>query len=349
MKICAPSVYLKKLISKKSSFLAQFIDLNQGHDYATFLMASKVFSFIDTKQLTVGDIKSLFSQAKEIKAQFYKSGRFPDVWSQNPLITLLFFEASTRTRFSFDVAIQRLSGSSIYFDGASKEGTSLVKGESLADTFWTVHAMRPDAIVVRCGADLDLKALTEQTEVPLVNAGLGSESHPTQALLDTFTLLEHFPSVEGRKILFVGDINHSRVAHSHMEMLPRLGAEVAVVGPESFLAGTPKNIKQFESLKEAIPWADVCVCLRVQFERHGDKASFAKDEFIKNYQVHGGLGSLFKKEALLFHPGPVNWGIEMNPNVKSLPAFKMWEQKENGVYTRAALLRWIFEKNGRSL
>jgi aspartate carbamoyltransferase catalytic subunit len=310
------------------------------------------FSFLDTKDLGTDEIGTLFLEAKKIKEEFLKTGNFPApvlfMPPFQPLVALLFFEASTRTRLSFEMAIQRLGGTNTFFDGASKEGTSLIKGETFEDTFWTLHSMLPDAIIVRCGDELDLHKLREQATIPLINAGFGTKSHPTQALLDVFTMLESFPTLNGKNVLFIGDIRHSRVAHSHMELLPRLHANIGVAGPDVFMHGLPADLKRFDRLEDGLQWADVIVGLRVQFERHAGKDIFSRDEFIARYQVTKEHGRLFKKDALLFHPGPVNWGVEFDPSVRELPNFKMWDQKQNGVFVRAALLDAIFRKNGRT-
>jgi aspartate carbamoyltransferase catalytic subunit len=311
-------------------------------------MTPSVASFLDTKNLTSTEIENLFSETKKIKLHFLKTGVFPSALPTGSLVALLFFEASTRTRLSFEIAIQRLGGRTTFFDGSSKEGTSLIKGETLEDTFWTLHSMLPDMIVVRCGDEFPLDKVQELSKVPLINAGFGTDSHPTQALLDAFTMREYFSSLENKNILFVGDVRHSRVAHSNMDLLAKLGANLAVVGPKEFLKGLPSDMQTFISLKEAIPWADVCMGLRIQFERHQDGETFSREDFISQYQLHKGHESLFKKEALIFHPGPVNWGVELNPNVRELPHFKMWEQKQNGVFTRAALLNWISQKNRKA-
>lgn len=316
------------------------------------MTSQKPFSFLDTKDLGIDEISHLFIEAKKLKEDFLKTGYFPQAQSfrapLKPLIALLFFEASTRTRLSFEMAIQRMGGLTTFFDGASKEGTSLIKGETFEDTFWTLHAMLPDSIIVRCGDELELHKLRQKAKVPLINAGLGTQSHPTQALLDVFTMLENFESLSGKNILFIGDIRHSRVAHSHMELLPRLHANVGVAGPEVFTRDLPGDLERFSRLEDGLQWADVIVGLRVQFERHQGADVFSRDEFIEKFQVQGRHGKLFKPDALLFHPGPVNWGVEFDPSVRELTGFKMWDQKQNGVFVRAALLHTLFHKNGRN-
>ncbi|MBY0316987.1 MAG: aspartate carbamoyltransferase catalytic subunit [Bdellovibrionales bacterium] len=330
-----------------------------GGDYCLFLMTSfdSSFppSFLTTADLSISQISELFKTAGSIKSHFQKHQQFPRLFTNNPVIALLFFEASTRTRLSFEMAINRLGGTCTFFDGASKEGSSLIKGETLDDTFWTVHSMMPNAMVVRCGDDFNLLSASQKTEMPIVNAGFGTHSHPTQALLDIFTMLEFLPSLEGKHVLFIGDISHSRVAMSHMELLPRLKAKVGVVGPKEFTSSVLSNktegsaeITTFENLKDALPWADVVIGLRIQFERHGSKEGFSLETYTQHYQIQKRHGSLLKKEALLFHPGPVNWGVEFLPDVRELPHFKMWQQKQNGVFVRAALLQSLLGKGKMS-
>ena len=311
-------------------------------------MSSPVFSFLETDDLSQKEIEGLFAQAKTIKNDFLKHRSFSKASfsSQSLLLSLLFFEPSTRTRSSFEMAALRMGWQTTFFDGASKEGSSLIKGETFEDTFWTLHAMGPNVLVVRCGDELKLLELSKKTHIPLINAGYGTHSHPTQALLDVFTMLETFADLKNKNILFVGDVRHSRVAQSHFRFLSSLGANIGVVGPESFLGGIPASHKSFTKLSEALPWADVVVGLRVQFERHDEKNTFSRDEYIKSYQLDSTKAKYLKSTALVFHPGPVNWGLEFDPSVRELPHFRMWQQKQNGVYVRAALLDLVARKNG---
>lgn len=311
-------------------------------------MSSPVFSFLETDDLTLDEIEGLFAQAKKIKNDFLKNRSFSrQHFSARPqLLSLLFFEPSTRTRSSFEMAALRMGWQTTFFDGASKEGSSLIKGESYEDTFWTLQAMGPNILVVRCGDELKLHQFRKTTQVPLINAGWGTQSHPTQTLLDVFTMRESMESLLGKNILFVGDVRHSRVAQSHFRFLPKMGAHIGVVGPAAFLQDVATTTKTFTSLSSALPWADVVVGLRVQFERHGESSSFSKEDYIKQFQIRAEHKNLLKPQALLFHPGPVNWGLEFDPGVRDLPHFKMWEQKQNGVYVRAALLDRVASKNG---
>jgi aspartate carbamoyltransferase catalytic subunit len=314
-------------------------------------MSSPVFSFLETDDLSLPEIEGLFAQAKNIKKDFLNHRHFLPTsfissFQKKILTSLLFFEPSTRTRSSFEMAALRMGWQSTFFDGASKEGSSLIKGETFEDTFWTLHAMGPNLLVVRCGDELPLFELRTKTKIPLINAGCGTHSHPTQALLDVFTMKEFFDELQGKNILFVGDVSHSRVAKSHFRLLPKLGAKVGVVGPEIFLKQSPTSAKTFNDLTSALPWADVVVGLRVQFERHAEPSAFTRDKYIEKFQIKAEHQSLLKPTALLFHPGPVNWGLEFDPSVRQIPHFKMWQQKENGVYVRAALLDLVAKKNG---
>ncbi|MCB9072963.1 MAG: aspartate carbamoyltransferase catalytic subunit [Bdellovibrionaceae bacterium] len=301
-------------------------------------MSHFIKSFLGTQDLQTAEIFELFSLAQNFKTHFLTHGQFPLQFAKKPLMALLFFEPSTRTRLSFEVATLRLGGLSTFFDGASKENTSLIKGESLEDTFWTVHAMMPDAIIVRSGDEFPLHSLRDRVQCPLINAGYGTESHPTQALLDVFTMLENFSEIKSKNILFIGDIRHSRVVGSHRELLPRLGARIGVVGPKHLTQGLESHIQVMDKLEDGLKWADVVMGLRIQFERHGSQQEFSRENFIRDYQITKKHGELMKEHALLMHPGPVNWGVEFDPSVRELKHFKMWDQKSNGVFVRAALL-----------
>ncbi|MEK2644469.1 aspartate carbamoyltransferase catalytic subunit [Bdellovibrio sp. BCCA] len=285
-------------------------------------------SILDLLSLEKTKIDSLFSVADKLSANesipfegFGKTG------------ALLFFEASTRTRMSFETACARLGIYPLLFDG--KSGTSLEKGETLEDTVLNVDAMKPSFLVIRSGDDLDLKALSEKVQCPILNAGWGKKGHPTQALLDAYTIRKHLGTCDGQKVLIVGDVRHSRVAASHFELAKKLNYEVALCGPKEFLPETG-TYKVFSSLKEGLQWATVAMTLRVQLERHSSQYSLA------DYREHYGftvknLKDLSSK-ALIMHPGPINQGTELDSEVLQDPRCKVLNQVSNGVLIRQSLI-----------
>ena len=291
-------------------------------------------SFLQIEDLSTERIEKLFSRASEIKEGSWNQSL------QGRQIVMLFSEASTRTKMSFQMAAQRLGAQCLVLDDALKSSQS--KGESFSDTFWTMHSLRPDGFIIRCNGSEPLSELAEASQCPVINAGFGSFSHPTQALLDVFTMKEHFSSLEGVKVLFVGDICHSRVAQSHFKLLPRYQARVGVCGPENFLKGVEGDVTSFHQIEDALQWADVFVGLRVQLERHEDPVGFDRGEYVQKFTLDEKRLKILSKEALIMHPGPVNWGVEFQPEVGNDSRFLMWKQKENGVYTRAALMEMFF-------
>lgn len=301
----------------------------------------KTFSYLWVEDLSTNDILKLFSRAQAIQLALQQGQTIETLRGHQ--VALFFSEASTRTKLSFQIAAQRLGAQCLVVDNIAS--SSMSKGETFADTFWTIHAMRPDALVVRCGEKDNLDQLAERTEVPVLNAGFGSLSHPTQALLDAYTLLQHFGDLKNRKIVFVGDIDHSRVAVSGSRLLKSLGAKVAFCGPEHFLKKEYDGVEIFHDLNKALQWCDVYVGLRVQFERHGSDtlSQLSKENYQASYRLDEmGLKKL-KPDAVIMHPGPVNWGIEFHECVQSDPRLLMWKQKENGVYVRAALLEALIK------
>lgn len=246
---------------------------------------------------------------------------------------LLFFEASTRTRMSFQTASARLGIYPLLLDG--KSGSSLEKGETLEDTVLNIDAMGPSFLVIRCGDDLDLQGLSSQVRAPILNAGWGRKGHPSQALLDAYTIYKGAGTCAGQKLLIVGDVRHSRVAASHFELAPKLGYEVAVCGPVEFLPENPQ-CKVFSSLQEGLEWATVAMALRVQLERHERQHSLGnyRDQFGFNTQNLRSLSS----RALILHPGPINQGVELDAEILRDPRCQVLNQVSNGVLIRQGLI-----------
>jgi aspartate carbamoyltransferase catalytic subunit len=303
-------------------------------------MSKSRSSLLDLKSISQEKIKSLFSLAKKIKGGEFKAR------PTGQTLALLFFEASTRTRMSFETAAHRIGISPMLFDGGAK--TSLEKGESLEDTILNVAAMKPKAIVIRCGDQVDLRSYIDRVEPVIINAGWGVQGHPTQALLDLFTIHENSTSsnneVNGKKILFVGDIRHSRVAASHFELAQKFSLEIAVSSPEEFLPPMRNDLKIFNDLNAGLAWADVVIALRCQFERHGSGFKiFSTEDYRKNFGLNSARLKQFSPKGLIMHPGPINHGIEIESEVLKDPRCRVLEQVTNGVYVREAILRQILE------
>jgi aspartate carbamoyltransferase catalytic subunit len=258
------------------------------------------------------------------------------------MIVNLFFEASTRTRTSFEIAAKRLGADAISITAA---GSSVSKGESLVDTLNTLVAMRPDAIVMRHAASGAPHFLARHLpRTPIINAGDGTHEHPTQALLDARTILDHRPSLEGLRVAIIGDIAHSRVARSNIHLLSKFGASVVLCGPAPLLpcelAHTAPGVSLTYDIREAIRDADVVMMLRVQLERQHE-AAFAASEYFQFYGLRLEHLDLLKPDAIVMHPGPINRGREISSEVADSQRSVILNQVENGVAVRMAVLERI--------
>ncbi|HVK62430.1 MAG TPA: aspartate carbamoyltransferase catalytic subunit [Bdellovibrionales bacterium] len=301
-------------------------------------------SLLDTRRITFNEIQSLFKKAIEFRELQKQFGSFvsPDQKNQSKVIACLFFEPSTRTRMSFQMAAYRLGHQVLAMELAAS--SSLSKGETYLDTVLNVLAMRPDALVIRYGESKELDEALPQLETPIINGGSGTTAHPTQALLDAFTIQEAFGSVKDKKVLIVGDIQHSRVARSNFDVLSKLGAKIGVSGPSGFLPNeqtiTQYGISVFNDLNEGVSWCDVYMGLRIQLERHA--ASELKLASLDEYHQRFGLNQprlkLLKENAIILHPGPINHGVEFAHEVAQDPRNRVLTQVANGVLIRAAVL-----------
>jgi aspartate carbamoyltransferase catalytic subunit len=257
----------------------------------------------------------------------------------------LFFEPSTRTRISFELAEKRLSADSINFISS---GSSVVKGESLKDTVCNIEAMKIDMVVIRHHASGAAHFLAQCLDAGVINAGDGQHEHPTQALLDMMTLMDKFGKIEGLKVAIVGDIAHSRVARSNIHGLKAMGAEVAICGPATLLprdisAAFGSDIQVFTNVDDAIRWAGALNVLRLQLERqkHGLLPS------LREYAMHFGITrrrlEAAKKDVVILHPGPINRGVEIESDLADSEFSVILDQVTNGVAVRMAVL---FLKSG---
>jgi aspartate carbamoyltransferase catalytic subunit len=256
-------------------------------------------------------------------------------------IVNLFFEASTRTRVSFEIAAKRLGADTL---SIATQGSSVSKGESLVDTLNTLVAMRPNAIVMRHAASGAPHFLARHLHMPIVNAGDGTHEHPTQALLDARTILDHRPGLEGLRVAIIGDIAHSRVARSNVHLLSKFGAEIVLCGPPSLL---PRELERLATgvrlaydMTEALRDADVIMMLRVQLERQHE-APMAASEYFRFYGLRPEHLALARPDAIVMHPGPINRGRELSSEVADSQRSVILNQVENGVAVRMAVLERI--------
>lgn len=249
----------------------------------------------------------------------------------------LFFEASTRTRTSFEIAGKRLSADTI---NISASGSSVVKGETLEDTAKNIEAMNPDAIVMRHHASGACDYLAKRLDCAVINAGDGMHEHPSQALLDAFTIREHKGKIEGLTVAIIGDITHSRVVRSNIYCLTKLGAKVRVAGPGTMLPpGIEKlGCEAYTNIDEAIKDADVVMMLRIQRERQGAPLIPSVREYSRFFGLTHARLKLAQEDAIVMHPGPINRGVELPSSIADGPQNVILDQVENGVAVRMALL-----------
>lgn len=291
---------------------------------------------LDLESISREDIQLVLDTAesmREINSRSIK--KVPTL--RGKLVANLFYEASTRTRFSFEIAERRLSADSISF---SQAGTSVSKGETLLDTARNLMAMAPDAIVIRHGRSGAPHLLARELPCAVINAGDGTHEHPTQALLDAFTIRRAKGRLAGLKVAICGDVAHSRVARSNIGCLLKMGAEVILCGPRTLLpAGIEESGARVTTrIEEAVSGADVVMVLRVQKERGGGLGFPSDREYFDRFGLTSERRKLAKKDAIVMHPGPMNRGVEIDSAVADGPGSVILEQVENGVAVRMAVL-----------
>ena len=252
----------------------------------------------------------------------------------------LFFEASTRTRFSFEVAQKRLGAHVLNF---IPETSSAVKGETVYDTIRTLEAMGVEAAVIRTKKEGLLQELAETVDMKLINAGDGTNEHPTQCLLDLLTMKRQFGKLSGLTVAIIGDLRHSRVLGSHLHAMPKLGINLLLSGPTSMMpAQLPDGVK-IVSMEEAVQTADVVMMLRVQLERHAESLYISKEEY---HQAHGltlERAKMMKAGAVIMHPAPVNRGVEIHTDLVESETSLIQRQVTNGVAARMAVLETLLK------
>jgi aspartate carbamoyltransferase catalytic subunit len=253
-------------------------------------------------------------------------------------VLLLFYEASTRTRSSFEIAAKSMDAMTTL---VLSSGSSIEKGESLLDTGYTLRAVGADIIVIRHPSAGAPQLMAQHLDIPVVNAGDGMHEHPTQALLDAYTILRHKKTLQGLRVAIVGDIYHSRVARSAVHLLTKLGAKITLCGPQEFLPDTAATLAPglhiSRTAEDAVHGADVVMVLRVQKERlAGTKISL--HDYITRFQITTTRLKLAKKDAMIMHPGPIIRGLELTWEVADCPQSAIVEEVRNGVAVRMAVL-----------
>lgn len=280
-------------------------------------------------------IEALFALAKEHKRAVGEGT--PRTPLSGRVVANLFFENSTRTRTSFEIAAKLMGAEVLNWTAA---GSSVSKGETLLDTARNVDAIGPAAMVVRHGSAGAAQLISRSVRCSVINAGDGAHEHPSQALLDAFTLLEKFGSLEGKRVLLAGDILHSRVARSNIHCLNLLGAEIFLSGPPTLI---PMGIEALgcrvaESFAQAVERADAVMMLRVQLERLVEQAFPSSHEYARHWGLTSALAQRMKDGAVVLHPGPINRGVELSSEVADGSRSIILEQVANGVAIRMALL-----------
>lgn len=290
---------------------------------------------IDTPSLTADDITQILDTAKSFEALNNRKGIKKAPALRGRTIVNLFLEPSTRTRSSFELAEKRLSADALNMGGST---SSVVKGESLADTIQTVDAMNVDMFIVRARLAGTPQKITENTDAIVINAGDGKHQHPTQAMLDLYTIREHFGHLDGLKVAIVGDLAHSRVCGSLAPALKTMGADVTLVAPPTFQVDDPSwfGCNQTYHLDDVIEDMDVVYTLRVQLERMEGAAIPSRREYNRLYGLSLEREARMKADAIVCHPGPMNRGMEIDAEVADCARSRILNQVNAGVLTRMA-------------
>jgi aspartate carbamoyltransferase catalytic subunit len=299
-------------------------------------MSLSVKNLLGIKELNTQDIETIFRTADNFKQVLQRPiKKVPTL--RDTTIANIFFENSTRTRISFELAEKRLSADVINF---SASGSSVSKGETLIDTVNNILAMKVDMVVMRHSASGAPWFLVNHIEASIINAGDGTNEHPTQGLLDAYSMREKLGDLKGKRIAIIGDIMHSRVALSNIFCLQKLGAEVTVAGPPTLI---PKHIealgvKVSYDVKKVLEWCDVANVLRIQLERQHKPLFSTLREYALFYGVNKQMLDNLQKEIVIMHPGPINRGVELNSDAADSKQSIILDQVQNGVAIRMAVI-----------
>lgn len=290
------------------------------------------------KELSIEDISLILSTAQQFKEVLQRPiKKVPSL--RDVTVVNLFYENSTRTRISFELAEKRLGADTINF---AASGSSVSKGETLLDTVNNILSMKVDMVVMRHSASGAPHFLSRHLPgTVIVNAGDGTNEHPTQALLDAFSVIEHAGGIPGKKVVLIGDIIHSRVALSNIYLLKKMGAEVMLAGPPTLIPTYAKeafDVQVEYNLKKALQWCDIANVLRIQLERQNQVLFSSLREYNQAYGVTKKLLESINKEIIIMHPGPINRGVEIDSDVADSKQSIILQQVENGVAVRMAVL-----------
>ncbi|AQY22613.1 aspartate carbamoyltransferase catalytic subunit [Riemerella anatipestifer] len=291
--------------------------------------------------LTISDLSTEKIKSLLEEAQGFANGRIVKC-QQEVYVSNLFFENSTRTKTSFDVAERKLGLNVVPFDVST---SSVNKGETLYDTVKTLESIGIDLVVIRHSQDFYFREL-ETINIPIINGGDGTGNHPSQSLLDLMTIYQEFKKFEGLKVGIVGDVKHSRVANSNAEALRRLGAKVYFSGPEEWFDEAEFINGTYLPIDTLVKEVDVVMLLRIQHERHGEKMKLSLDKYHQKYGLTKERAAQMKPTSIIMHPAPINRGVEIESDLVESPQSRIFKQMENGVYARMAILKQALEDKG---
>lgn len=282
---------------------------------------------LELKTLSVTDIQHLLNEALLFERGMTWTPSEP-VFAAN-----LFFEPSTRTRFSFEVAEKKLG---LHILQVTSESSSIQKGESLYDTVRTLEEIGAHVAVIRHTDDYFYEKLKGNIQIPIINAGDGCGNHPTQSLLDVMTIWQEFQTFNGIQVVITGDVKHSRVARSNAEVLKRLGADVKISGPYDWW---DESLGEYIEFDEAVETADVLMMLRIQHERHYVNMDYSKETYHEQFGLTSARAARMPKNSIIMHPAPVNRGVEIAAELVEAPQSRIFKQMKNGVFVRMAVLK----------
>jgi len=295
--------------------------------------------FLSLSSFTPKELLSLIERAHYFSLHHKQPDKIHHLL-KHKIFANVFYEPSTRTRCSFEIAAKRLGADVVNF---VPENSSVKKGETVYDTLKTLESLGVDGIVFRHSDDNVFDHVHGNFDLPLLNAGAGKNEHPSQGLLDLLTLHQEFGKLQGLKVAVCGDIKHSRVAGSLMVAAEKFGMEIYLCGPESLLPSNPRNFVHHANFDDILPKVDAVMMLRIQLERHESLELDAKS-YHKQFGLDLARVSKMKKEAIILHPGPFNRGIEIADEVVEHKQSRIFKQMGNGVFTRMAILEWAMNE-----